>query len=105
MLLKEMKLHNQGCRQKNFQGGRGQRKKPKKYQNRLKNNTIKPHPGGRAREKIPKIVKKHRKISLLSPLYYICNMYENPGGPRLLLPLASDAHAYNILFVLDGCFS
>jgi len=44
-----------------------------------------------ATEKDRKIAKKGRKIALLS-FYYICTMYENPGGAR---PPAADAHKSN----------
>jgi len=59
----------QGPRQKNFKGRGGNGKDDRK------------------------VAKKDRKIELQASIYYICAMYENPGGPRP--PVAdADAHVY-----------
>jgi len=69
-----------GVSSKIFRGGANEKKRPK-------NSTIKalPGEGGANGNKRP-------KNALLSSIYYICTMYENPGGQRPPTLLAADAH-------------
>jgi len=53
-----------------------------------------PLPGGRQRKKDRKIAKNAEKLHFSASIYYICTMFENPGGGKPLLP-AADAHAIN----------
>jgi len=58
-------------------GGRAIEKIPK-IKKMPKNRTIKLLPGGQGGSNGKKIEKQH----YLASIYYICTMYENPGGPR-----------------------
>jgi len=60
--IKILHPQKQGRRQKNFQGGRGQRIIDRKNaKKRSKNSTIKPLPGGGQRKKTEKKAKKTEK--------------------------------------------
>jgi len=55
--------------------------------------------GGEANEKKDrKIAKKAKKIALLASIYYICTMFENPGGATASLIPAADAHVQQLLW-------
>jgi len=78
--------------QKNFQGGRGQRKKRSKNNKKIpKNSTIKLVLERVQRKKDRKIAKKDQKIAILN-LLYMYSMYENPGRGMAPLPPAADNH-------------
>jgi len=68
--------YSQGRRQKKFSGGDPTKKRPKNSKKKNEKSTISLFQGWGQRN-------KDRKLALLTlSLYYICTMYENPGGPR-----------------------
>jgi len=87
--------HSQGSQQKNFpeEGA---------TENRLKNSKKRPKTAlfslfqeEGATKKRSKIVKNNnKKQQYLASIYYICTMFENPGGDMAILPPAADAHGH-----------
>jgi len=77
------KITTKGVYKKISRRRKGNEKKERKIAKSSKNSTIEPLPGGegRQRKKDRKIAKNTENITF-KPLYYICIMYENPGGAR-----------------------
>jgi len=74
--------HDQGCWQKNFQGGGRQRKKRLKNSNKTENSTIKPLPeGGRKKDRKNSTIKHLSTISVPVLLYLIENTFDRK--PRI----------------------